>query len=144
MEAAVTALEKMPEASKTNDFRPITVPSMMYPTWASIEAKEALQWLAQFAAEELIGNQPHKTTAEVCYLIELEMEQALYDGTTMSGYVTDGVKCFNVLPRIPVMALARQYGFPTTLVQPRQSALAQVAASAHGSSAAQASLKETR
>ena len=133
IEAAVTALEKMPGASKTNDFRPIAVLSMMYRTWASMGAKEAL-----------IGNQPHKTTAEVCYPTQLEMEQAFYDGTTMSGYVTDEVKCFNVLPRIPVMALARQYGFPTTLVQPWQRALAQVSASAEGSSAAQVSLKETR
>ena len=126
MEAAVSAIQKIPDASLTKDFRPITVMSMVYRTWSSIRAKQALTWLAQFAPPGLVGNQPHKTTAKIWYTIQLEIEQALHLGEPLSGYVTDVVKCFNILPRVPVLALAKRFGFPDELIAPWQRSLAQV------------------
>ena len=126
MEAAVSAIQKLPDAALTKDFRPITVMSMVYRTWASIRAKQALAWLARFAPRGLVGNQPQKTTAKIWYTIQLEIEQALHTGEPLSGYVTDVVKCFNILPRLPVLALAKRYGLPTELITPWQRSLAQV------------------
>ena len=61
----ISNVEKCPEATAPQQFRPITVLTLPYRVWASIRAKQCLQWLAQFAPEGMHGNVPGKSTVGV-------------------------------------------------------------------------------
>ena len=58
LDGIISSLEKVPGASKVSQYRPICVLSLVYRTWASIRAKDALCHLSKHAPPGLLGNIP--------------------------------------------------------------------------------------
>ena len=119
----ISNVEKCPEATSPQQFRPITVLTLPYRVWASIRAKQCLQWLSQFAPEGMHGNVPGKSTVGVWWSLSLQIEAATQQGKQVSGFLTDLTKAFNNLPRPAVFACALHYGLPLAFVRTWHSAL---------------------
>ena len=112
MVGLISMLEKKEEAEKVTDFRPICIFSAIYRTWASIRARQILRFLAKHAPIGLVGNRPHKETADIWWTISMHIESSLFHNCPMSGATADICKCFNALPRVPVSCLAEWLGIP--------------------------------
>eukprot|EP00438_Fugacium_kawagutii_P025977 Skav226705 [mRNA] locus=scaffold3811:49529:53953:- [translate_table: standard] len=106
----ITSIGKHAEAAKPSDYRPITVLSQVYRTWASVRAKELLRWLSRRAPDTLHGNKKHTSTINMWWNLACEVEEAYLNGGQVSGLVTDITKCFNVLPRHVVYACGIHLG----------------------------------
>ena len=57
----VMALEKTAGATTVDQYRPITVFSLVFRTWGSIRARQVLRHLASVAPSSCVGNLPGKT-----------------------------------------------------------------------------------
>ena len=112
MTGIIHALEKKHDASKVTDFRPICIFSLIYRVWGSIRGRQILHHLSQSAPDELIGNRPRKETAHVWMTVAQLVESGLDQESPVVGAVADITKCFNALPRVPVLTLARLVGVP--------------------------------
>ena len=113
----ITAIEKTESATSVQHYRPICVFPVAFRVWASIRAKQALQWLSKLAPNSLLGNCPGRQAAEIWFELSLRIEDAMYFGTPLSGCVGDVVKAFNCLPRVPVFLMARHLRLPLPLIQ---------------------------
>ncbi len=112
----ISAIEKTEHAQGPSDYRPITVLSMAYRVWGTIRSRQILSFLSDHAPEGLLGNRKGASTSDVWWQIACEVEDSLYFNSPLSGAVTDVVKCFNALPRVPVMIVARHMGLPESFV----------------------------
>ena len=112
----ISAIEKTENAKGPGDYRPITVLSLAYRVWATIRSRQILTFLSREAPIGLLGNRKGASTADVWWQIACEVEEALCFESPMSGAVTDVVKCFNALPRVPIMILAHHMGFPPSFI----------------------------
>lgn len=122
----VCSLEKVPGASKVSQYRPITVFSLIYRTWASIRAKQSLQHLVQHAPSFCFGNLPKRSAVQVWLGIQTEIETSQSDDQPLSGAMVDIEKCFNHLPRIPLLAVCCRLGLPSGTIRAWTKALTQM------------------
>ena len=106
----VIALEKIPGASTTGQFRPITLLPIVYRLWGSIRAKSLLQHLCQFAPTTCTGNLPGRQASQVWYTIMSDIERSQLEAGQMSGAVLDLIKAFNLIPRVPVFGILQILG----------------------------------
>ena len=111
----IHSLAKREDSSDVGDYRPICVFSLIYRVWGTIRSKQILMHLARIAPPELAGSRPHKETAHVWWQVANMIERSFYedDSPQLTGAIADFTKCFNCLPRVPVLALARLLGLPT-------------------------------
>lgn len=70
-----------------------------------------------------MGSCPGRDASMLWYQIASLIEEGNVQGTHWAGLIADLSKCFNNLPRIPVMLLARKYGIPSNLCRVWQAAL---------------------
>ena len=112
----INSLEKCPEAAMVTQYRPITILPVAYRTWSSIRAKQSLQHISQLAPQGLLGNMPSKTTSQAWHQMQQMIEKVQLDEEELAGYAVDLVKCFNLLPRTPLEAVARHIGLPPGVV----------------------------
>ena len=108
----IALVEKRPNASKPQDFRPICVLSFLYRTWASIRARQCLAWLDTLAPPGQHGNRPGTSARHIWWRLAQQLELFQLEGTDCSGVITDVVKCFNTLPRTLIAFCARRLGLP--------------------------------
>eukprot|EP00435_Cladocopium_sp_Y103_P023884 s375_g5.t2 len=112
MVGLISAIEKHSAAASPSEYRPITVLSMVYRTYASIRTKQLLRWIHSFADPGLKGNMPNQSTTQVWRMLAEQIEHAHYGEYEWSGIVTDICKCFNTLPRHVVYFCGRHLGIP--------------------------------
>lgn len=122
----VYSLEKVENAAKIHQYRPITIFSLIYRTWSSIRARQCLVHLAKYAPARCCGNIPNKSTTMIWMGIQSLIEQAEEDGTKVSGSMLDIVKCFNHLPRMPIMETCIHLGINDKVIRAWSSALCQM------------------
>lgn len=122
----ITALEKRPEAMDASHFRPITVLALGYRVWASIRAKQLLHWLHHIAPPGLCGNRQGHDTAMIWWHIAAKLEHSWHINAELSGTITDVIKCYNMIPRVPTFALAVHLKVPTGLIRPWFGAISQL------------------
>ena len=120
----VHSLEKIPHASKIDQFRPITIFSLAYRNWSSIRARQALKHLVEHSPAGCYGNLPGKSTVQVWYQIQSIIEDNHHLGKFTAGAVLDIEKCFNHLPRQPLLDACEHLGMPTRIVKAWQCGLA--------------------
>ena len=113
----ITALAKIPGASKVQQFRPITVLSMVYRVWSTIRARQALCHLGKIAGPNVVGNLPGNTAGQVWFSVQRKLEQAQIYEKPMVGVVADLVKAFNVLPRTPTWMMCHALGLADGLIR---------------------------
>ena len=119
LEGIVSSLEKVPGAAHVADYRPICVLSVV----SSLRAKAALQHLARYSPVGLFGNLPGCSSADVWMQIQLAIERGHLDNRPLFGLSADLTKAFNMVPRVPVIALSRLCGLPENLCRPWLSAI---------------------
>ena len=119
----VAALAKHPEARHTTEYRPITIFSLAYRVWGSIRSRQCLELISHIAPYTMMGNMPKKSAKHVWFHVQEAIEYAMHQGNEISGAVIDIVKCFNALPRRPLLAIANHVGIPLTVTGPWASAL---------------------
>ena len=122
----ITAVEKKEGASLPGEFRPITVLTVPYRTWASIRAKQCLKFLDKWADSGLRGNRPRQSTATIWWQISQEIEASIYTEQPLSGFVTDVCMAFNTLARPVVYACAIHFGLPLPFVRAWHTAVADI------------------
>ena len=108
----ITSIEKHEKASSPGDYRPITVLSQVYRTYAAIRSRQVLQWLDQIAPAHMCGNRPGISTKDICISLAQQIEYAHTCGERVSGLVTDVIKCFNTIPRGVVLAIGLKLKIP--------------------------------
>ena len=123
MQAVISALEKRPDATRVEHYRPITIISLVYRVWSGIRAKQCLRHLLQYCATTQNGCLPSRSAACVWYDTQAGIELARRAGVARHGIVTDVIKAFNCIPRPPVYALAILLGVPKPIVKGWQGAL---------------------
>eukprot|EP00438_Fugacium_kawagutii_P002896 Skav223707 [mRNA] locus=scaffold2379:70914:75548:+ [translate_table: standard] len=126
MTGLITAIEKVEHAQTPNQFRPICILSMTYRVWASIRAKQLIQWLSRHSPEGLYGNRTGCDTSRLWWTLAAQLESTIVEGGTLSGTLGDIVKCFNTLPRTPVMSIAAHMRVPPQLLRPWLAATCQL------------------
>ena len=126
MVGIVAAIAKVPGARTVNQFRPITVLTLFYRTWATIRAKQCLRELAELTPYSLLGNIPRRSAKQLWFHVQSLVEHAHMTGGRISGALIDIVKCFNMLPREPLLQIAVHLGIPGTIIKPWANALHQV------------------
>ena len=109
---AVHSLQKVTDAWKVQHFRPITVYPMPYRIWFSL-----LRFLHKIAPPSLWGNRTGASAVAFWWSLQFQIEQAMYEGRALSGYVLDIVKAFNMIPRDPIWRAAIHVGIPGQLVR---------------------------
>ena len=126
MVGLVSALAKTPSAQRVQQYKPITVLTLCYRIWASIRAKQCLRLLTQIVPFSLMGNIPKRSPKMMWFHIQACIEMAHHNKEAIAGSVIDIVKCFNLLPRFPLMQVAKHIGIPQCVLGPWQQALNQV------------------
>ena len=114
---AVHSLQKVTDAWKVQHFRPITVYPMTYRIWSSLRSRELLRFLHKIAPPSLWGNRTGTSAVAFWWSLQFQLEQAMYEGNAISGYVLDIVKAFNMIPRDPIWRAAIHVGIPGPLVR---------------------------
>ena len=122
----VHSLEKVPFATKTSQFRPITIFSLIYRTWSSIRSKQCLQHLIDHVPTKCYGNLPGRQAGQVWWGILQSIEDSHYTGHHLTGAMIDIVKCFNALPRCPLLAVCSHLGIHKGIIKAWMSGLAQM------------------
>ena len=122
----VSALAKVPSAQKTQQYRPICIFSMFYRAWGSIRAKQCLRHLMTMVPSTLMGNIPGRSPQKIWYHVQQLIEHSYCTSSEMAGSVIDIVKCFNALPRWPLLQIARLLGIPESVMTPWENALRQM------------------
>lgn len=122
----VKALAKHPMAQMVQEFRPITVFSLTYRTWGSIRSRQALRFLKKLAPHSLLGNKPGASPKHLWFHVQELVEASRADQSHVAGGVLDIVKCFNGIPRYPVLSIAEHVGLPAKVVTPWRNALSQM------------------
>jgi ribonuclease HI len=112
----VAALAKIPTATTTNHFRPITILPVAFRTWSSIRARQILQHLQQVAPPTCAGSVPGKQAADIWYNVMVQVETAQCAQSTLAGGVVDLEKAFNMLPRMPILEFMRILGVPPQIL----------------------------
>ena len=119
----VHSLEKHEGATSVSSYRPITIFSLIYRTWASIRAKEMLLHLLPQMPGECFGNLPARCTTNLWMALQATMEDNHANGQHSCGAVLDIVKCFNYLPRTPILQALRRLGAAPQIIQAWNAAL---------------------
>eukprot|EP00435_Cladocopium_sp_Y103_P041936 s1625_g11.t1 len=119
----VSALAKVPNARTTSQFRPITIFSLYYRIWGSIRAKQCLRFLASLIPHTQLGNIPRRSSKQMWYHIQEIVEFSHALDFEAAGCVIDITKCFNALPRFPLLAIGAHIGLPSCVLTPWTTAL---------------------
>ena len=122
----VHALEKIPGAWRASQYRPLTVFSIVYRTWSSIRARETLAFLGKYVPDLITGNVPGKSCTDLWLSVQVHLEEAHLDSVPLAGVVADLVKAFNLLPRIPLLAIGLHLGLPLPIIRAWNAALGQM------------------
>ena len=139
----VHSLEKVENAATINQYRPITIFSIIYRTWSSIRARQCLLHLAKYAPARCCGNLPNKSTTMIWLGIQSLIEQAEEDGDQVCGAMLDITKCFNHLPRMPIMEVCIHLGIDPKIIRAWSAALCQMERRFHIRGATGPGLKST-
>ena len=121
----ICLLSKQNGRSDAHGYRPICLYSIVYRTWAGLRSRQLLQALKHCVPEGLHGFVPGKETTTLWYGIQAEIELCAQGGAPLLGLSTDIIKCFNNLPRLPLLAAAAQLGVPWQVLNPWAAFLSQ-------------------
>eukprot|EP00435_Cladocopium_sp_Y103_P021973 s4782_g5.t1 len=116
LDGAVHSLAKVDSPEIISHFRPITVMPLIYRTYTSMRARELLAHIASIAPYNMFGNRPKRTALSLWWSIQQRVELALYQDAPANGIISDIIKAFNCLPRLPVFAAAQAIGVPRALI----------------------------
>ena len=110
-------LEKVPGAATTAQFRPITLFSLVYRVWASIRTSHILAFVLPLIPSHCYGSIPGRSAQHMWMNLQCLIEESYEQNLPVSGGVADIQKCFNHLPRIPILGLLVHLGIDKGIVR---------------------------
>ena len=116
LQGVVSAIQKAHTSSTVNDFRPITIFSLIYRVWGSLRARQCLSYLHKIAPPSLFGNRPGVSASAVWYELQCVIESSSLDDQALCGFTADIIKAFNCIPRAPTLAVALLKGLRRSVV----------------------------
>lgn len=121
--AKVCMLSKCENPKSPFDARPITVFGVLYRQWSRIRSREILQYMASFMPVELAASTKGIAADAVACLITHVAETAINKGESICGIGIDLTRCFNTIPRYPVVLALRKLGVPEAYIRAWKSML---------------------
>ena len=106
----VASLAKKPQPQGTGDYRPITVFSLLYRCYSSLQARHLLAKADEWCHPDIHGNRKSHQTAHLWRTLVDQIQCAYDQAQSLSGLTADIEKAFNCLPRYPVLAMALHVG----------------------------------
>ncbi len=113
---AVRSLAKVVTPQSVTDFRPVTVFSMVYRVWSSVQSRRFLSALDPHMDDMMFGNRAGHQASQLWRYVLDRVEGSQLDNKPVCGLVVDLSKAFNTLPRFPTMSMARRLGLPFRLL----------------------------
>ena len=113
----VSSLAKQPDANTVDAYRPVTVYGLPYRIWSTERAKEALKTISQVVPASVQGGLPLRQAKVIWYSVAQELEQAYVDDRALHGIMMDIRKCFNAIPRLPLLNALLALGFPVSILR---------------------------
>lgn len=123
---SVKSLAKVSSPSKVNHFRPITIFSLLYRCWSSVQSRHLLNALDSRLHPLLFGNRSNKRSADLWRVILDAVEEGHIHSDTTTGLVFDLEKAYNTLPRQPTLHALAVLGVPHFVLQAWAAALADI------------------
>ena len=106
-------LPKTSEPNSALDFRPITVLSRLYRMWARYKSISLLLQLSQRVPNLIAGG----TTGMSALLLQAHSQETMNDQPQTCGLTVDIMKCYNCIPRYPLVIFMGRLGWPPTLIR---------------------------
>ena len=108
----VHSLAKVADASLPDQFRPITIFSLAYRLWSSLQARYLLSFAECWVHSGVYGSRQKLHAAHLWSKLNQEIEHAYATGQPLAGLSADLSKCFNTIPRWPTLVIAILAGTP--------------------------------
>ena len=112
----VIATAKCKDAHEEQQYRPITLFSMLFRSWAKLRTKQMLQQLSQVMPAEALGFLPHRETTEIWLLVQGQIETMLALDEPYCGLCSDIKRAFNHIGRQQVFHMGHHLGYPIGLM----------------------------
>ena len=110
--ARVSMLAKNDKPTTPFDARPITVFSILYRQWARIRSKQILKHMASYMPRA-VSMATCRVPADIAAAyIATMVEDAINNNQKLAGLGIDLQRCFNTLPRWPLIMAMRRMGIP--------------------------------
>ena len=97
---------------------------MTYRCFSSAHARYLLDWADTWAHPDVHGNRKAHQTSDLWRVLVTEIQAAHEQQKPLSGLIADIEKCYNCLPRYPILAAALHCGVPFEVVKAWSGALA--------------------
>eukprot|EP00438_Fugacium_kawagutii_P019036 Skav208703 [mRNA] locus=scaffold42:434516:439452:- [translate_table: standard] len=92
--------------------RPITITSRLYRTWAKYRSMQVFRHFHDMLPPEVAGTAAGVSADMLAAIVANEVEDSFIDGLHRVGLTVDLVKCYNMVPRLPVIAALGKLGVP--------------------------------
>ena len=106
--------------------RPITITSRIYRNWARYRSLEIIDHVKAFLAPQVAGAISGVSADLMAASVLLEVETATIKNHPRMGLTIDLVKCFNAIPRRPVLAAMAKMGVPWQILRTLDSMFSQL------------------
>eukprot|EP00438_Fugacium_kawagutii_P007365 Skav218578 [mRNA] locus=scaffold2610:471827:475942:+ [translate_table: standard] len=114
MTARVTMLAKTTQMpTHPLQLRPITITSRLYRTWAKYRSMQVFKHFQNILPPEVAGTASGISADMLAAVIANEVEDAIFNNAHRVGLTVDLIKCYNQVPRLPVIAALRRMGIPS-------------------------------
>lgn len=107
--------------------RPITIISRLYRSWSKYRSTQVLDYLRDIVPAAVGGGLSGTSADMLCALTLCRLEEARAEGYQLCGAVLDDIaKCYNAIPRVPLLALLVPLGLPREYIYDFAGALEQL------------------
>ena len=120
----VTCLEKTSSPQGAADYRPVVLFSLLYRWWGSMRSRRLLADFSRVIDFGAFGFLAGRCCQHITYYLMGAIEHSIRTHEPMSGFLTDIEKCFNSLPRKPLLRVAKHLGISPLVLNGWQSFLA--------------------
>ena len=110
----VHCLEKHPHAVQAGDYRPVVLYSTLYRLWGCIHSRSLLAQLEAYILYATHGYLAGRQSSDITYWLQCGIEMAVKANEALCGVTTDIRRCFNYLPRWPLLIAAQCLGLPSS------------------------------
>lgn len=125
--ARVVMLAKPGEAlNSPSNVRPITILSTIYRAYSSYRATQLLQHLGNLVPAQVGGIASRLCADCLAALVCDAIDVGYADNVALCGLVVGLKKCFNMIPRKPMIALMNKLNIPAEYIRSQQSMLSQL------------------
>ena len=106
---------KTTTASAPSEHRPIILLPLLYRYWAAGASRHSLPHITTLAGQHIFGYIPHRRAGDLWWLVQNALEMTYVDSDCIVGFNLDLVRCFNHLPRQPILQCLKKLGMPPQL-----------------------------